>query len=44
MKKITLDKIIGSLEDMQYRITVPQDISARARRALDRMVEILPAK
>jgi quinolinate synthase len=44
MKKITLDKIIGSLEDMQYRITVPQDIAVRARKALDRMVEILPTE
>jgi quinolinate synthase len=44
MKKITLDKIIGSLEDMQYKITVPQDIAVRARKALDRMVEILPMR
>jgi quinolinate synthase len=44
MKKITLDKIIGSLEDMQYKVTVPEDIAARARKSLDKMVEILPAK
>jgi quinolinate synthase len=44
MKKITLEKILWSLEDMQYKITVPQQIAEKARKALDRMVEVLPAK
>ncbi len=44
MKKITLDKLIGSLEDMQYKITVPDRIRIEARKALDRMVGILPAR
>ncbi len=44
MKKITLDKLIGSLEDMQYKITVPDRIRIEAKKALDRMVEILPAR
>lgn len=44
MKKITLDKVIASLEDMQYEITIPEAISTRAKKALDRMVEILPSK
>ena len=44
MKKITLDKVIGSLQDMQYKVTVPEDIAAKARKSLDRMVEILPTK
>jgi len=44
MKKITLDKIIGSLQEMQYKITVPETISTKAKKALDRMVEILPEK
>jgi len=44
MKKITLDKIIGSLQEMQYKITVPETISIKAKKALDRMVEILPEK
>jgi len=44
MKKITLDKVIGSLEDMQHKITVPDDIRIRAKKALDRMVEILPVQ
>ncbi|MFH1719670.1 MAG: quinolinate synthase NadA [Planctomycetota bacterium] len=44
MKKITVDKIVASLEDMQYRITVPEEIRTRAERSLNRMVEILPSK
>jgi quinolinate synthase len=44
MKKITLDKIISSLEDVRYKIKLPNEISAKARKALDRMVEVLPAR
>ena len=44
MKKITLEKVAWSLEDMQYKITVPQEIRTKAKKALDRMVEILPSK
>jgi quinolinate synthase len=44
MKRITLDKIVGSLEDMQYEVTVPEDIRIKAKRALDKMIEVLPAK
>lgn len=44
MKKITLDKIIASLEDMQYEVGVPEQIRVRAKKSLDRMVETLPAK
>lgn len=44
MKKITLDKVIGSLEDMEHKITVGDDIRIKAKKALDRMVEILPAR
>ncbi len=44
MKKITLEKVAWSLEDMQYKITVPQEIRIKAKKALDRMVEILPSK
>jgi quinolinate synthase len=44
MKKITLDKVVASLEEMQYEITVPEAINTRAKKALDRMVEILPTK
>jgi quinolinate synthase len=44
MKKITLDKIVASLEDMQYEITVPEDIRVRAKQSLDRMIAVLPTK
>jgi quinolinate synthase len=44
MKKITLEKVLWSLQDMQYVISVPQAIRVKARRALDRMIEILPEK
>ena len=42
MKKITLDKLIASLENLQYVVAVPQEIAARAKKALDRMVEVVP--
>jgi quinolinate synthase len=43
MKKITLDKVIASLEDMKYQIDVPEVIRHKAKKSLERMVEILPA-
>jgi quinolinate synthase len=42
MKKITLEKVLWALEDMQYHITVPEPISTKAKRSLDRMIEVLP--
>ncbi len=42
MKKITLEKILWSLEDMQYKVTVPDEVRIKAEKALDRMVETLP--
>jgi len=44
MKLITLDKVIGSLQDMQYKVTVPEEITVKAKKALDRMVEVLPTR
>ncbi len=44
MKKITLEKVAWSLEDMQHKITVPEEIRTKAKKAIDRMVEILPSK
>jgi quinolinate synthase len=43
MKKITLDKVIWSLEKMVEHIKVDEQIRNRAKRSLDRMVEILPS-
>jgi quinolinate synthase len=40
MKVTTLPKVLRSLELMQHRITVPPDIAARARLAIERMVSI----
>ena len=44
MKKINLEKVLWSLEDMQYEISVAEDVRKRVRKALDRMLEVLPAK
>jgi len=44
MKRITLEKVVWSLEDMRYKVSVPEQIALRAKTALDRMVEILPGK
>jgi len=44
MKKVTLEKIVWALEDVQYKISIPEAIRERAKKALDKMVEILPAK
>jgi len=40
MKKITLGKILESLETMAPAITVPEDIRIRAKAAVDRMLEM----
>jgi len=42
MKKITVEKIVWALENMQYKVTVPDKIRTKAKKAIDRMVEILP--
>jgi quinolinate synthase len=40
MKMTTLPKVMRSLEQLEHRIVVPDDVAARARRALERMVAI----
>ena len=40
MKVTTLPKVLRSLENMQYPITVAPDIAARARTAIERMIAI----
>lgn len=40
MKRITLKNIRAALETMQHEVTVPADIAARARLAVERMVAI----
>lgn len=44
MKRITLEKVLWSLQDLQYKVTVPKDVRIKAKKALDMMVEILPVK
>ena len=40
MKKITLEKVLWSLRDMQTAITVPREIADRARRSIEAMLAI----
>jgi quinolinate synthase len=40
MKKITLESILNSLQNLEYEIHVPENIRVKARNALDRMLEI----
>jgi len=40
MKTITLDRIIHSLETLTPQIRVPEEIASRAKRAIDRMLEL----
>ncbi len=40
MKTITLDNIITSLETLTPQVIVPRDIAVKAKRAIDRMLEI----
>ncbi|HHV77256.1 MAG TPA: quinolinate synthase NadA, partial [Syntrophothermus lipocalidus] len=39
MKSITLDKVRYSLEKLETRVTVPEEIRAKAALALERMIE-----
>lgn len=40
MKKTTLEKVLWSLEDMKEEIKVPDDVRARALKAVERMIGI----
>ena len=40
MKKITLEKVLFSLEDMKYKISVAENTAVAARVALERMVSV----
>jgi quinolinate synthase len=40
MKTITLDKVIHSLETLAPQITVPAEIARKAKRSIDRMLEL----
>ncbi len=40
MKLITLEKVLWSLEEMQYPVKVPEETARKARRALDKMLTL----
>jgi quinolinate synthase len=40
MKLTTLQKVVEALDNMKYKITVAEDVRVRAKRALDKMLEI----
>ncbi len=40
MRLITLEKILRSLEEEVFEVTVPEDVANRARKAIDRMLAI----
>ena len=40
MKRITLGNIRGALETMRHEVTVDPAVAARARRAVERMLEV----
>jgi len=40
MKMITLGKVLTSLQDGVYEVRVPQNIAVRAKKAIDRMLEL----
>ena len=40
MKKITLEKVLRSLQEMAFEVKVPEGIAARARTAIRRMLEL----
>ena len=42
MKRTTLEKVLWSLEEMGFEVTVPQDIMKKARTCLQRMIDYKP--
>ena len=40
MKKITLENLAGCLREMKHEVAVPEEISTRAKRAIDAMLAI----
>jgi quinolinate synthase len=43
MNEITLEQTLAALQNTQHVIEIDPNLAARARRALDRMLEIKPS-
>jgi len=41
MKLITLEKVLWALQDMEFPVTVPEEIRIKAKSAVDKMLEIV---
>jgi quinolinate synthase len=40
MNRITVPKIFEALRDLKHEVTVPDEVAGRARRAVERMLEV----
>jgi len=40
MKMVTLDKVLISLQDNVYRVKVPEEVALKAKKAIERMLEL----
>jgi len=40
MKKTTMEKVLRALQTLEPRVTVPEEVAARARRAIERMLVV----
>jgi quinolinate synthase len=43
MKRITLPKLHAALRELRHQVLIPEAVAVRARRAVERMLEVVPA-